>query len=91
MWYRTSKKSINEEKGVDAKILRSAAQRAVRRHLRLKGNYQPSPQEIHQLAQRILLRLQERYKNLEHVRTFAGDDHVAQVVDKIAEEIFHLK
>ena len=90
MWYRISKKQIDEERGLDAKILRSAAQRAVRRHLRLKGNYHPSAQQVHHYAQRIMNKLRERYRNLEHVRAAAGDDHLSQVVDQIAEEVFLL-
>lgn len=91
MWYRNSKKQIEDEQDFEARILRAAAVRAVRRHLRLKGNYHPGAKDIQNYVQRILGKLRDRFKKLSHVRTFAGDDRVAQVVNEVAEEIFHLK
>ena len=93
MWYRVqfaAEKDQRErpsDRGYEAKIVRAAAERAVRKLLRLKGKYNPSLREVEQKVNRIVDRLKERYRNLNNVRLHASGDNLTPLIESVAAEI----
>lgn len=91
MWYRTilakAKDDALSDRGYEAKIIRSAAERAVRRHLRLKGNYNPTNQELHRYVKQVIEKLKQRYRNLNNVRLHAEGETISPIVEEVVGEI----
>jgi membrane-anchored protein YejM (alkaline phosphatase superfamily) len=93
MWYRaqfaadTNEREHPPDRGYEAKIIRAAAERAVRKLLRLKGKYNPSLREVDQKVNRIVDRLKERYRNLNNLRLHAKGERLSPLIEAVAKEI----
>lgn len=93
MWYRAqfaAEKDQRErpsDRGYEAKIVRGAAERAVRKLLRLKGRYNPSLREVEQKVNRIVDKLKERYRSLNNLRIHAEGESLSPLIEAVAKEI----
>jgi hypothetical protein len=93
MWYRElfaagqTEKERPSDRGYEAKIIRRAAERAVRRLWRLKGKYNPSIKEVEQKAGLVVDKIKERYRSLNNLRIHAEGDTLTPLIEAIAKEI----
>ena len=83
MWYRAA----NRDSSFETKIVHIDAERAVRRRLFLKGNYNPSTSKVASLTKEIVERLKQKYGKLENIRSSLSGDLLTPAVEEIAAQV----
>lgn len=91
MWYRTifadDSGDSPSDRGYEAKIIRSCAERVVRRLLALRGQHAPSAQTINRYVEQIVDTLKDRYRSLNNVRLHVDGERLTPAVEEVAREI----
>lgn len=74
-WYRTAD-------AVTEHVMRTVAERMIRRKMFLSRRATPNPQEVSHVVERVMKRINDQYGNVEKARLAAGIDHVSTVVEQ---------
>jgi len=84
MWYSTSQ---NKVKGLEEKILEGDAEQSIRRRLFMTGDYNPEPERITHLTNKVLKQILDKYGNYNVIRHYMSGELLMPAVDDIVEKI----
>ena len=86
MWYTAEKKKKEKEKikeGLDTKIIRNLAEQSIRHNLFLLGKYYPTQAQLKLLINRVLTKIQDKYKDPNLIRAKSTNENLAPIIESV--------